>query len=208
MCRRSCNAPKFRLVRSNDRFIEPMYGRWRKAVKRTFIVTAASAALSPLIASCNVDLGTTAIDMPLSPTVGIVRTQEFVARKGGYDVFIGLGAIPTDQATCLAARPPEFGGKKLQYPDRPCKALTPPLGATSWTVTKEGIPVAHGGVPGFPWQWGPSSVGDGTISWIGLGWFSTEPGSQYVVEVTVHPSAVSLDQVHPRLKIESPWSGP
>jgi hypothetical protein len=177
-------------------------------VKRTFITAAAGAALPLLIASCNVDLGTTAIDMPLSPTVGTVRTQEFVAKTGSYEVFIGLGAIQTDEATCLAARPAEFLGKKVQYPDRPCKALTPPLGATSWTVTKEGTPVAHGGVPGLPWQWLPSSVGDGTMSWLGLGGFSTDRGSHYVVEVTVHASGVSLDQVHPRLKIESPWSGP
>jgi hypothetical protein len=171
-------------------------------------MAAASLALVPLISSCNVDLGTTAIDMPLSPTVGTVRTQEFVAKRGSYEVFIGLGAIQTDEVSCLAARPAEFLGKKVQYPDRPCKALTPPLGPTSWTVTKEGTPVAHGGVPGLPWQWLPSSIGDGTMSWMGLGGFSTEPGSRYVVEVTVHPSAVPLYQVHPRLKNESPWSGP
>jgi hypothetical protein len=178
------------------------------SIERALIKAAASLTLIPLISSCNGDLGTTAVNIPLSPAVGTMRTQEFTAKTGAYQVFIGLGAIPTDQATCLAARPAELLGKKVKYPSRPCKALTPPLGATSWTVTKKGIPVAHGGVPGFPWQWLPSSIGDGSISWIGLGEFSTDPGSRYVVEVTVHPGAIPLEQVHPRLKIESPWSGP
>jgi len=165
-------------------------------------------AVCALMTSCNVGHETVAINMPLSPTVGLIRTEEFVAMTGGYDIDIGLEAIPTDEATCLAARPAEFGGKKMEYRDRPCKALTPPLGATSWAVTREGIPVAHGGVPGFPWQWLPSSTGDGTMSWISVGWFSTEPGARYVVEVTVQRSEVPLEQVHPRLRIESPWSGP
>lgn len=166
-----------------------------------------SLAVCILTAGCGADLGSTALNIPLSPSIGHVRTPEFVTSNDyRYQIFIGVPAIQTDEATCLAVRPVEFNGKKLEYPNRPCRALTPPVGAIDWVVTAGGSQVARGSSPAFPWEW-PRDY-EIAMAWIGIGAFRATPGIRYVVDFDIHPSQFPLEQVHPRIKIESPWSGP
>jgi hypothetical protein len=175
-------------------------------MRQTNVNIARYAALCISVTACNLDLNTTAIDIPLSPPVGSVRTREFVASSSvhAYEIFIGLGTISTDEATCLAVRPTTaVDGTKYVYPNHPCNALIPPLGSTQWIVTRAGVEVDRGGSAAAPWTW-PREYEIG-MAWYQLGRFRVEPGERYVVEIIVQPSEVPLDQVHPRLKIETPW---
>jgi len=128
------------------------------------------------------------VDMPVSLTVGHIRTREFKTNQNAqYEIEIDAERnIPFQMLNCLL-------GVEDIYPER-CKN-TPPVVRASWVLLSGGAALAHGSSDDF--KGGGWSV---TIS-RGLGSVTLERGKPYVLDVDILTDGTLLQPAHPRLKI-------
>ncbi len=147
-------------------------------------------------------------DTALLPLGGHYQSPEFLALADHfYDIEIGIQAVPTAEAACLAVRPKTaVRGEPLTYPaNQPCRALLPPMGAVDWVVKRApgGEVVAGGTAPAIGWQWPrPFEI---ARAWYGIGRFRAKPGNHYVVILTLHDPQLPRDRYQPLFRVESPY---
>ena len=138
-----------------------------------------------------------ALDIPLAPTVGHVRSPEFQTRLP-YMYDIGIGMKPaTPVARCIAAAPP--AAKQIAQ-QRGCAALAPPLGGVQWVVTDAGRVVARGSSRAFSWEW-PRNAAEAALYTRSVGGLMAERDHRYVLELEIEPAALDLAQFQPRLQV-------
>jgi hypothetical protein len=159
---------------------------------------APSLVVCLAIAGCYSKAERVALDIPLSPAVGHVRSPEFqTSLPFLYDISVGVKATVTDEATCAAVAP---DAAKQIARQRGCRALVPPLSKVDWVVRESGNAVAQGSSPAFPWEW-PRNAGEIALYARTIGAFRAEQGHHYVVELQIQPSAPDLAQFQPRLQV-------
>jgi hypothetical protein len=145
------------------------------------------------------------LDIPIAP-LGKTRSPPFqLYRDYTYNIVIGLDPMKVDEASCTPSLIAQNPG--IPYP--PCRELTPPHGAMSWTVTQGNKVVAQGGIDASPIdvvRGRPNSwAKDKAMGWDTYGGWFGHPGKDYVIEIDVQPSPVDLAQFHPRLALVKPF---
>jgi hypothetical protein len=164
------------------------------------LVAAGIVVASGATVSCTQDSFGPVLDVPISPAAGHFVSPPFSIHESyGYAIGIGVEARPVDHATCLAALSAE---RRTSNP--PCRALTPQVGAFTWVVTHHGNVVARGAQPATPTDLVRDTQGSSALEKISWGFydrFHAEPGDGYVVELSVEPSDLPLEQFHPRLAV-------
>jgi hypothetical protein len=172
-------------------------------VSRQTTVHAVVAVVIASVAACGPDLFHPVLDIPIAP-VGKTRSPPFrISTDDTYNIMIGLDSMKVDEATCAAAYVRQPG---VTHP--PCNKLTPPYGPIMWTVMQGGKIVARGSMDASPAALtrAPASWAmDKTMSWDAYSGWSAHPGSDYIIEINVQPSAIDLAQFHPRLAIIKPF---
>lgn len=154
-----------------------------------------------LIIGCHRTDFAPALDVRISPTVGVMRSPPFeIDQSCDFWIGIGIEGMPVDETTCLATV--DEGARRL-LPS--CRAITPAIGAFTWKVTHQGQVVAEGsesGLPSVPYQ--PNNLGKITpenIQWQFFHGFFARARKDDVAELNLQPSPISLDPYHPRLAI-------
>ena len=128
------------------------------------------------------------VDVPLSLTVGHIRTREFKINQNAlYEIAVdGERNIPYQTLNCLL-------GVEDIYPER-CKD-TPSVIRASWVLTSNGAILAHGSSDEFKGgAWSTTVSRD-------IGSFRLEKGKQYVLDVDILTDGSLLQATHPRLKV-------
>jgi len=128
------------------------------------------------------------VDMPVSLTVGHIRTREFkINQNAFYEIEIEAERnIPFQTLNCL------LGVESIE-PNR-CQD-TPSVIRASWTLTNNGIAVARGSSDEFK-----GGGWSNTIS-RGIGNFRLEKGRRYVLDADILTDGTVLEATHPRLKV-------
>jgi hypothetical protein len=128
------------------------------------------------------------VDVPVSLTVGQMRTSEFKINQNAlYEIAIDAERnIPYQTLNCML-------GVEDIYPER-CKG-TPSVIRASWVLTSNGAIVAHGSSDES--KGGAWSV---TVS-RDIGSFRLEKGKRYVLDVDILTDGTILQTTHPRLKV-------
>lgn len=134
------------------------------------------------------------VDLPISMAIGHVHTSEFkVNRNAPYDIELEVQKkIPFDLLNCLLGTSMAATSTDLQEcPDRPSVVRM------SWVLKSNGHVVARG------------STDDHRVgAWAGdtisrdLGYFQTQSGRPYVLDVDVLKDGSALGPGNPRLKVK------
>lgn len=134
------------------------------------------------------------IDMPISMGLGTVRTPEFAAKHGWYNVDIEVKwLLPTDELRCKM-------GFAVSPSDDHCKWKS--LLDFQWRVLDGGRVVASGAASGRSNSFGFDASKDSLSRNVAN--FKALAHHKYVVELTFLKDASSLNSVQPRLIVEQP----
>ena len=128
------------------------------------------------------------VDMPVSLTVGHIRTPEFKINQNAlYEIAIDAERnLPYQTLNCLL-------GVEDIYPER-CKDTQSVIRA-SWVLTSHGASIAHGSSDEFKGgAWSTTVSRD-------IGSFRLEAGKRYVLDVDILNDGTLLQATHPRLKV-------
>ena len=132
------------------------------------------------------------IDMPISLRASVVRTPEFLAKKGFCNLDIEVKwLLPTDELRCKM-------GFAISPSDNHCKWES--LLDFKWRVLDGDRVIAEGHESG-------RSTGfqaDKTSLSRNIGYFKAVAHRKYIVELTFLKDASALDVVQPRLIVEQP----
>jgi hypothetical protein len=128
------------------------------------------------------------VDMPVSLTVGSVRTPEFAPVSLGYDIMIQVEKpLPFQQMVCMMGV-----GSGISAPND-CSSNDPLLRA-DWTVLDGERIVDHGTAPNRC-----ACKFEDKYIYKFLGSFAGEAGKKYVVEVTFTKDGGALNVANPHL---------
>jgi hypothetical protein len=138
------------------------------------------------------------IDMPVSMTIGHIRTPEFkVNLEALYLIEIGAEAknIPSDTLFCLL-------GYKVDPHHRALCANTPSVVKGSWTLRSDGQIIASGSTEDENGGGEGGAVTDRGIARV-IGTFPSEKNRPYVLDVDVLTDGSQLAPGNPHLKVEA-----
>jgi hypothetical protein len=131
-----------------------------------------------------------ALDMPISISVGVVKTPEFSVKRGNYEITIQVERrLPLGQLDCL------MGTDMLSQASHCKKFDYEALLEADWMVWDGDHVVAQGNVSG---EHGKGSVSDDTMDRY-LGSFKGESNKKYVLEVKFKKDGTALNVTHPHL---------
>lgn len=126
--------------------------------------------------------------MPVSLTIGTVRTPEFPVVAEDYDILIqAQRSLPFRKIICM------MGATSNSLESESCASADPLLQA-EWTVCDEGHVVARGSSTPS----GGSAIAKDRI-WKSLGGFAGQAGKKYVLEVRFTKDGTALNVADPRL---------
>lgn len=150
-----------------------------------------SLALSGLAQDCGV-CTKNGIDMPISLGVGVVRTPEFSAKRGFYNVHIEVKwLLPADELRCKM-------GFAVSPSDNHCRWAS--LLNFRWKVLDGSKVIAEGTESGRS----TSFEADKDVLSRSVTSFKAAGHHKYVVELTFLKDASALDVAQPHLTVEPP----
>jgi len=135
----------------------------------------------------------TPIDMPVSLTVGTVRTPEFFVKSTDYRIMLKVRrGLPLAQLQCLMGIRLHEGRDYCGY------AHIATAIAAEWKVWDGERIVAQGSVSGWSDKF---AVSDDALEKY-LGTFASEANKKYVLELTFTKDGTALNEFKPRLIVE------